>query len=1293
MSLAPSIYGYDEIKEGILYLLFAGVAKRLPDGVNIRGDLNCLIVGDPGCLIGDERVVLGDGTISKIEDLGDHHLEDLNISVLTGGRGAERDIATRFHIHHNQPTMEIVTESGKSIRGTYNHPLLSVEIVERRQIRRWKRLDEFRVGDRVAVVTGFPCYITGLVHTGWHPLPYTLGPKFRGRLPTKVTPELGAFMGYVLGDGWVQRYRAGFTVADGAKDILKTLCAMSVKLFGISPKVSSRKRPNRNVQLFEGVIHSQDVAYNLATLKEKRIPDLILKSGDSVVSPFLRWLYEADGTVFSSKRGCGAIGLKAKNIELLRDVQILLLRFGIHSRIISNALLIRRGESILKFADKIGFASVKKQTRLADLRTRAARLKRFGRQHSERIVAVHHREPADVYDIEVPQSHKFVANGIVSHNTAKSQLLQYVSRIAPRGLYTSGRGTTAAGLTAAVLREKTGGMILEAGALVLADKGVACLHPDSQVIIEGLSTRIGDLFDAENAKIAPTKAGDLLNMSLLGRRTINLDLDNLQGREAIASLGTMREYEGPLLCLHMKSGFVLRVTPDHLLLDGPSFNWRPAGEIHAGDRLLTVQRLPERNDKVRILDILPDDWNVQPSPEEKAELRKRVFQQFRSLAAASRHYGLSREALNLRGRDAIPLDVFRRLLSDLDLNHWYDRAFAYGRRKKTERLRVADITPDLAYVLGFIYGDGYARSNSKHSMVRIKQSELHRRQIDRLQQASRTTLNAHWHDTQDSGSSHSSFPIHNFRRDSNLLFAIYDWLTRDALRDLLRLGQDALAGFLAGAMDADGCVSTKRYRKSGREYCTVDITFSLSEDLRENHILLLALRRFDVYGRIRQQKGVKNVQTTGREDATRLLHALAPYSIKCREVPLRSTAISSDNEEVPAPLLAQVLKKIRPVPSQLLRSGSWSTFYELRAGTRRPFKSGVRRLRDALDEVLSPGEAASLDALSASDYAMDEVVSVETEYYKGPVYDLRVPDGSSFLADGVCVHNCIDELDKMRPDDRVAIHEALEQQTVSVAKGGIVATLNARAAVLAAANPSLGRYEPHRNVSENINLPVTILSRFDLIFIIKDQPEPDYDSRMSEHILALHRSKVSPETAPFSPEFLRKYISFAKRISPVLTPEAVTELRDFYLKMRSKGGEEAAVAITPRQLEALVRISEARARAFLRENVTVEDAKSAIRIMTVSLSDVGVDVKTGAMDIDVIMTGKPRSLRDSFQRVIETVAEMERETGTVEETVLIAALVDKEKMEEREARRLIGQLIKEGILYSPKPGRLKRTAG
>src|SRR3989442_905688 len=299
--------------------------------------------------------------------------------------------------------------------------------------------------------------------------------------------------------------------------------------------------------------------------------------------------------------------------------------------------------------------------------------------------------------------------------------------------------------------------------------------------------------------------------------------------------------------------------------------------------------------------------------------------------------------------------------------------------------------------------------------------------------------------------------------------------------------------------------------------------------------------------------------------------------------------------------------------------------------------------------------------------------------------------GALVLADkGVA---CIDELDKMRPDDRVAIHEALEQQTVSVAKGGIVATLNARAAVLAAANPSLGRYEPHRNVSENINLPVTILSRFDLIFILKDMPEQEADSRMSQHILTLHKTLSNPE-APFPPDFLKKYISYAKRINPVLGPDAVKELHEFYLKMRAKsGGADAAIAITPRQLEALIRFAESRARAFLRKEVTVEDAKSAIRIMTVSPSDVGIDVKTGSMDIDVIMTGKPRSVRDILQEVIEIVSELEKETGTVEESLLVQVLVEREKVEERDARRSIGQLIKEGVLYSPKPGRLKRTSG
>jgi replicative DNA helicase Mcm len=298
--------------------------------------------------------------------------------------------------------------------------------------------------------------------------------------------------------------------------------------------------------------------------------------------------------------------------------------------------------------------------------------------------------------------------------------------------------------------------------------------------------------------------------------------------------------------------------------------------------------------------------------------------------------------------------------------------------------------------------------------------------------------------------------------------------------------------------------------------------------------------------------------------------------------------------------------------------------------------------------------------------------------------------GALVLADkGIA---CIDEMDKMRPDDRVAIHEAMEQHTVSVAKGGIVATLNARTAILAASNPTLGRYEPHRTVAENISLPVTILSRFDLIFILRDVPNKDSDSKMAEHILEIHRRGSTPVEPPIQMELLRKYITYAKGIKPALTPEAIQRLKDFYLAMRSASETEGSpVAITARQLESLVRVAEARARSCLRKEVTAEDAEAAIAIMDKSLEEVGIDMSSYKRDIDIIMTGKPKSMRDRLQIILSTLMALERETGLVEKTTLLNELDTKYKVSRGEAERLIGQLLREGTIYEPKEGYLKKT--
>jgi len=298
--------------------------------------------------------------------------------------------------------------------------------------------------------------------------------------------------------------------------------------------------------------------------------------------------------------------------------------------------------------------------------------------------------------------------------------------------------------------------------------------------------------------------------------------------------------------------------------------------------------------------------------------------------------------------------------------------------------------------------------------------------------------------------------------------------------------------------------------------------------------------------------------------------------------------------------------------------------------------------------------------------------------------------GALVLADqGVCA---IDEIDKMRPEDRVAMHQAMEQQSISVAKGGIVATLNARAAILAAANPALGRYDPNRTVAENINLPVTLLSRFDLVFVLKDRPDKERDAKLTEHILRLHGGFEEEVKPVIEPELLRKYISYSKRIKPRMTEEAMEIIKDFYLKMRSAGElADSPIAITARQLESVIRLAEARARVALREEVTAEDAKAAVRLMRASLEQVGIDMATGKIDIDIIMTGKPKSLRDKLQAVIGVVVDLSRQMGMAEEEAVYEVLERDYGISRSEAVSLIEQLRRDGTIYSPRHGFLKKT--
>jgi replicative DNA helicase Mcm len=286
----------------------------------------------------------------------------------------------------------------------------------------------------------------------------------------------------------------------------------------------------------------------------------------------------------------------------------------------------------------------------------------------------------------------------------------------------------------------------------------------------------------------------------------------------------------------------------------------------------------------------------------------------------------------------------------------------------------------------------------------------------------------------------------------------------------------------------------------------------------------------------------------------------------------------------------------------------------------------------------------------------------------------------------------IDEFDKMEKSDQIAMHEAMSLQQISIAKASIVATLPARTAVLAGANPKYSRFDPYMPIGEQVDIPETLLSRFDVKFALKDIPNPEIDEKMVEHVLK-SRHFAEEEMKPLiDVSFFKKYVAYARmNCKPKLTEAAANKLKEFYLVMRgsSVAGERQAVAITMRQYEALIRLAEASAKVQLRDFVTEEDAERAIEIMKYSLRQFGFDEKTGVFDIDKAEGGVSSAQRSKIRTVIDLLANLEKTLGKT------ISLSDLKKSAEESGIEDIDQIIRkmkeEGVIFEPKPGFIQKV--
>jgi len=300
--------------------------------------------------------------------------------------------------------------------------------------------------------------------------------------------------------------------------------------------------------------------------------------------------------------------------------------------------------------------------------------------------------------------------------------------------------------------------------------------------------------------------------------------------------------------------------------------------------------------------------------------------------------------------------------------------------------------------------------------------------------------------------------------------------------------------------------------------------------------------------------------------------------------------------------------------------------------------------------------------------------------------------GAMVLADGGIV--CIDEFDKMDPKDRVAIHEAMEQQTISIAKAGITTMLNTRCSVLAAANPRFGTYDDLASTSEQMDFETTILSRFDMMFLVRDVRDPQRDYDLAKHLTGLHKGEIAAEVDGEVPVAkLRKYLAYCRsKCQPRISNEAGETLANHYISIRKslkedkEAGKDAAIPITVRQLEAIIRISESLARMGLRDEVDMEDVEEALRLFTVSTLD------SANKDKAAMGGNMTEEERDAVKQAEEQIRRRVARGSRISKFQLDQWLVSAGGVEDRIARRAIHGLVRSGELTEKTGMTLQRAA-
>ncbi len=894
--------------------------------------------------------------------------------------------------------------------------------------------------------------------------------------------------------------------------------------------------------------------------------------------------------------------------------------------------------------------------------------------------------------------------------TGKSQLLSYTQNIAPRSVYTSGKGSSAAGL---------------------------CVTGDTLVHTTDGIRRIEDIVTPDIPESVETETA-------VEREHDLYTYDEATGETTVASTSHVwRMPPKPCRRIETASGIELETSQNTPVLtcgdDGPE--WTPISEVEAGDHVAApkfdeIERSsPPVDEYVEYtnekLDLTDDSVEC---------LRDALTEQFGTLRDAAAALDFSEDFVydTLSNRH-VPVEHLDRIVAETSAD-WDDIEVKRAMLRHGDSVEIpTEFGADLMYLLGLTFGDGdiaLSRRGENRGMIRISNGDevLLQRAVESIQSVFGKCVEIERQEER----------VPCVRLHSATVARLFDNVGMTTPKENLALDSQLTTAehadaFLRGLMDADGSVSERDGGGSSIHFSTI------SEELARQ--VRVMLQTYGVQARVRERdrRGEFAMVDGQTIESNHVQYHVEVYG---SDIECYAEAIGFESEAKRA-ALERVAQGVTdrgdrlPIGSQLAAAdvpvaGSYHNVVV------RGDDPGRGRAV-AMQQDLDLGEAEQLvESVTDSDLRWQEVVAAVDTGEK-ELYDLTVPETNNFVANGVVTHNtaaavrddfgdgqqwtleagalvladkgvaAIDELDKMAEDDRSAMHEALEQQSISISKAGINATLKSRCSLLGAANPKYGRFDQYEPIGEQIDLEPTLISRFDLIFTVTDQPDPDHDARLADHILTTNYAgelntqqtemtnsevtrqqveNVQEEVAPVvDAELLRKYVAYSKRTCyPRMTDAARDAIQEFYVDLRSKGADEdAPVPVTARKLEATVRLAEASARVRLADEVTAEDAERVIDIVRSCLQDIGVDPETGEFDADVVETGTSKSQRDRIKGIKDLLREVdeeyEDEPGAPRERVMERA--DEVGMEASKVEDELEKLKTRGDVYLPDGDHIK----